>query len=76
VLVGFGPSFYFNGYLGERLGSPPLRSLSAMIVVHGFVFSAWMIVLIAQARFVAHGYAELDHNKVYDIAITYAAGAA
>jgi hypothetical protein len=26
VLVGFGPSFCLNGYLGERLGSAPLRS--------------------------------------------------
>jgi uncharacterized protein with HEPN domain len=28
--------------------------------------------IIAFRNILAHGYAELDHNKVYDIAITYA----
>jgi hypothetical protein len=53
VLVGFGPSFYVNAYFGDAFGSPPVTSLSTIIVLHGLVFSAWMVLLVVQAGFVA-----------------------
>ena len=55
VFLGFGPSFYLNGYLAERLGLQPLQALSRVIVVHGLVFTTWMIVLMVQTGLVAKG---------------------
>ncbi len=55
VFLGFGPSFYLNVYLAETLGLQPLRTLSPVIVVHGLVFTAWMIVLMVQTGLVAKG---------------------
>lgn len=53
VFVGFGPSFYANAYFGEALGLPAVEALPAIIVIHGVVFSAWMVMLVAQAALVA-----------------------
>jgi hypothetical protein len=55
VFIGFGPSFYLNAYFAEPLGLPPLRSLSSIIVVHGLVFTSWMIMLMLQTGLVVEG---------------------
>ena len=55
VFLGFGPSFYLNGYLAAAFGQRPLRALPPIIVVHGLVLTAWMIVLMVQTGLVAKG---------------------
>ncbi len=55
VFLGFGPSFYLNGFLAERLGLQPLQALPPLIIVHGLVFTSWMIVLMVQTGLVAQG---------------------
>jgi uncharacterized membrane protein YozB (DUF420 family) len=55
VFVGFGPTFYLNGYLAEAFGRPPLNALPPLIIVHGLVFTAWMILLMIQTGLVAQG---------------------
>ena len=46
VFIGFAPSFYLRG------PGPPLPRL---LVVHGVVFSSWLILFIAQTALVAAG---------------------
>jgi hypothetical protein len=53
VFLGFGPSFYLRAYLAPRLGLPPIPS--ALVWVHGFAFTAWMVVLLAQTNLVRIG---------------------
>jgi hypothetical protein len=56
VFVGFGPSFYLNGWFGTALGAPPLAAMPTLIVVHGLVLTAWMLMLMAQTGLVANGH--------------------
>jgi|KBSSwiStaDraftv2_1062776.scaffolds.fasta_scaffold48687_4 hypothetical protein len=51
VFVGFAPSFYLRPLLQDRFGLPPLPS--RLVVVHGVVFSAWMLLLLLQTSLVA-----------------------
>ena len=53
VFLGFGPSFYLRAFLAPRLGLPPLAS--TLVWVHGFLFSGWMLVLLAQTALVRSG---------------------
>ena len=49
VLVGFAPSFYL------RSAFHPDHELSVLLHVHGLVFSAWIILLLAQTVLIAKG---------------------
>ena len=46
VLVGFAPTYYLRG----TFGSP---DLTPSLLVHGFAFSAWMLLLIVQTSLIA-----------------------
>jgi hypothetical protein len=46
VFVGFAPSFYLNGLFTRR-------SLDALRIVHGVVFTLWLVLLVAQTSLVA-----------------------
>jgi hypothetical protein len=50
VLIGFAPSFYFRGLVSYPRPNPTLNPL---VLLHGIVFSAWMILFLVQARLVA-----------------------
>lgn len=56
VLIGFAPSFYFRGLVQYPRPNP---SISPLILLHGIMFSAWMILFIVQVRFVAAGRRDL-----------------
>lgn len=47
IFAGFAPSFY----LKSVINAPP--PLTALTMTHGVVFTAWMLVVIAQATFIA-----------------------
>jgi hypothetical protein len=53
VFLGFGPTFYLRAILAPRLGLPPLPS--HLIYLHGFVFTAWMLLLLLQTGLVSAG---------------------
>jgi len=59
VFVGFAPTFYLKAVFA----TPPLTALAHL---HGVVFTAWMVVLIAQTRLVANG--RIDMHRRLGIA--------
>lgn len=61
VVLGFGPTFYFRAYTAPALHLPPLAS--ALVWVHGFVFTSWMLVLLLQTTLVRIGKVQW-HKKV------------
>ncbi len=46
VFAGFARTFYLNGYFAKR-------NLTALMILHGIVFSSWLVLLIAQTSLVA-----------------------
>jgi uncharacterized membrane protein YozB (DUF420 family) len=52
VLAGFSSSFYLPGII---VFPRPTPSFTPLMVVHGIVFTAWMLLLIAQTQFIAAG---------------------
>lgn len=50
VLVGFAPTFYLRGYLPMRPDQPPL---SALLLVHGLIGTAWIALFLGQSLLVA-----------------------
>jgi len=53
VFVGFAPTFYLRGYFGAPVSVTGLTTLSPLTQVHGFVFSAWVILFGIQTSLVA-----------------------
>lgn len=47
VLIGFGPTYFFRPVF------TPLRALTPLMHVHGFLFSLWMLLLVVQTTLVA-----------------------
>lgn len=60
VFVGFAPSFYLRGIVPSPRPNPTLPPL---VMLHGLVFTAWMLLLIAQTQLVAAGRRDL-HMKL------------
>lgn len=52
VLIGFAPSFYLRGLVHY---SRPNPTISPLVMVHGVMFSAWMLIFLMQTRLVAVG---------------------
>ena len=65
ALVGFAPSYY----LKSLYGSPPLP---ALVHLHGLVFTAWLVLLIAQTTLVARGRTDI-HSRLGIAGIALAA---
>jgi len=56
VFIGFGPSFYLNAlFEGPQSPLPAVNTWPLLKLVHGLVFSAWMILLMLQTGLVANG---------------------
>ncbi|HVM23379.1 MAG TPA: hypothetical protein VM308_08805 [Sphingomicrobium sp.] len=51
VLLGFGPSFYLRGIMPSY--PRPNPTLPPTVMLHGLVFTAWMVAIIAQTQLVA-----------------------
>lgn len=58
--LGFAPSFYLRGLIHVPRPNP---SLPLLVMLHGLVFSAWMLIFFAQTRLVAAGRRDL-HKKL------------
>jgi uncharacterized membrane protein YozB (DUF420 family) len=50
VLLGFTPSFYLRGYVAPYA---PVLPMSPLIVLHGVLFSAWVLYFIAQVSLIS-----------------------
>lgn len=57
VLIGFGPSFYLRGIVPSY--PRPNPTLSPMVVLHGLMFTLWLLVFWAQTALVAAGRRDL-----------------
>lgn len=55
VFVGFAPSYYLKGVFGTP-------QLSPLFHMHGFLFSAWIVLLVVQTRLVAAGRTDLHRR--------------
>ena len=66
VAIGFGPTFY----LKPVLAAPPL---TALITLHGFMFTAWILLLIVQTTLVAKGRTDV-HRRLGILGAVLAAG--
>jgi hypothetical protein len=53
VFVGFAPTFYLRSYFGAPVTDLQATTLSPLVQVHGAVFTAWVLLFIAQTALVA-----------------------
>jgi hypothetical protein len=53
VLLGFGPSFYLRGVVPSY--PRPNPTLPAAVILHGSVFTLWMLAIVAQTQLIAAG---------------------
>jgi hypothetical protein len=60
VLIGFTPSFYLRGYVAPYA---PVQPMSPLIIVHGVLFSAWVLYFIAQVSLISARRVDL-HRKL------------
>ncbi len=60
VFIGFAPSFYLRGFVTVPRPNP---SLPPSVMLHGLLFSVWMLVFVAQTQLVAAGRRDL-HIKL------------
>lgn len=51
VLLGFGPSFYLRGIVPSY--PRPNPTLPPSVILHGLIFTAWMVLLIVQTQLIA-----------------------
>ena len=61
VFIGFAPSFYLRGIVPEF--PRPNPTLPPAVLLHGGLFTAWMLVFVAQTQLVASGRRDL-HMKL------------
>lgn len=69
VLIGFGPSFYLRGIVPAY--PRPNPTLPPSVILHGMLFTMWMIALVAQTQLVAAGRRDL-HMKLGALTILLA----
>src|SRR5215469_12773025 len=56
IFVGFSRTYYLNAFFARR-------SLTAIVHLHGFLFSAWFVILFAQMTLIAKRRIDL-HRRV------------
>lgn len=61
VFMGFAPSFYLRGIVPEY--PRPNPTLPPFVILHGMLFTLWMLVFVAQTQLVAAGRRDL-HMKL------------
>jgi hypothetical protein len=60
VFIGFAPSFYLRGYVTVPRPNP---TLPPSVMLHGLLFTLWMLVFVAQTQLVSAGRRDL-HMKL------------
>ena len=59
VFAGFAPSYYLRGLVPAYA---PFQPLSALVMLHGLVFTAWVLLFMTQASLVSAGRADLHRR--------------
>ncbi len=60
VIIGFGPSYYFRDMVAPYA---PFLPMTPLVHLHAVVFSAWLLLFVAQTQLVAWGRSDL-HRKL------------
>jgi hypothetical protein len=53
VVAGFGPTFYFRPFFGAPITVSGTTTLSTLTIVHGLVFTAWVVLFPLQTTLIA-----------------------
>jgi hypothetical protein len=69
VFLGFAPSFYLRGIVPSY--PRPNPTLSPSVIIHGLLFTTWMLVFVAQTQLVAAGRRDI-HKKLGDASMVLA----
>lgn len=59
IFAGFAPNFYLRGAVPSAI---PLQPMTPLVVAHGVVFSAWVLLFAAQAGLVSAGRTDLHRR--------------
>ncbi len=59
IVAGFAPSFYLRGLLAPR---HPLETLNGLVILHGMLFTAWLLLFAGQAWLMAAGRADVHRR--------------
>jgi uncharacterized membrane protein YozB (DUF420 family) len=59
IAYGFAPSFYMRGWMAPR---DKMEPLIALVVLHGVLFTVWMLLFVAQSCLVAAGRVDLHRR--------------
>ena len=70
VLIGFGPSFYLRGVVPAY--PRPNPSLTPLVLLHGAMFTLWMVLFWAQTALIGAGRRDL-HKKLGIVGLVLAA---
>lgn len=65
VFAGFAPSFYLRGLIPH---AAPLQPMSATVLLHGLVFSAWVALFMTQVALVSAGRADV-HRRLGQLGV-------
>ena len=65
VIFGFAPSFYLRGEIAPRV---PMLPLTPLIVLHGLLFSSWVLLFATQVGFVSARRVDL-HRRLGPVGI-------
>ena len=53
IFAGFAPTYYLRGTFGDLQSIRAMPELTPSLLMHGFAFSAWMVLLLIQTSLVA-----------------------
>ena len=53
VVIGFCPTFYLRSYFGAPVSITGLVTMTPLVMAHGMVFTAWVLLFVVQTRLIA-----------------------
>ena len=53
VFAGFGPTFYLRSYFGGPVSVTGLVTITPVVLAHGLVFTAWVVLFVVQTGLIA-----------------------
>lgn len=65
VFAGFAPTFYLRGLVPHEA---PLQPMTATVLLHGLVFSAWVVLFMTQVALVSAGRADV-HRRLGQLGV-------
>lgn len=72
VFAGFAPTFYLRSVFGAPVSVTGLATITPIVLAHGIVFTAWVLLFVVQTRLIASRHVAL-HRRVGVAGIVLAA---